>query len=138
MVVMAGIGVASARDKIVYDDSPLPVAAKQTLSNNFKSKVNFVKIDYNAFGKIDDYEVVLRNGTEVEFDSAGNLKAVDAGSNGVPSSLILPSITSYVKKNCGNKKIVELDIEKNYYEVKLADGGELKFDRTGKFLSVDN
>ena len=134
LIMISAVGAASAADKIVYNDSPLPANAKTVLSKHFKSKVNFVKVDRNMLGGIDNYEVVLKNGTEVEFDSNGNLKAVDAGSNGVPSSLLLPAITTYVKKNCKNQKIVELDIEKKYYKIELQDGRDLVFDRDGKFL----
>ena len=137
LVALMGLGIASAADRIVYNDTPLPATAKQVLKSNFKSQVNFVKVDKNLLGGIDDYEVVLKNGTEVEFDSNGNLKSVEAGANGVPSGLILPSIQQYVNKNYKGKKIVQLDVEKNYYEVELSGGIELKFDRAGKFLSVN-
>ena len=135
-VTMLSIG-AFATDKIVYSDASLPANAKEALANNFKAKVNFVKIESNVLGRVEEYEVVLRNGTEVEFDCLGNLKSVDAGANGVPASLILTPIKEYIKKNYGKQKIVELDIYKKYYKLKLADGRELKFDRTGRFLSED-
>lgn len=136
LVMMVSVfGIASAADQIVYNDSPLPAQAKSLLANHFKAKVNFVKIDKNLLGNVEDYEVVLKNGTEVEFRANGELKSVDAGSNGVPSSLLLKDITNYVKKNCKNQKIVELDIEKNHYKIELQDGRELKFDRNGTFVS---
>ena len=133
MVVLATIG-ASAATSIVYNDSPLPDQAKTLIAKHFKAKVNFVKIDTNLLGNVDDYEVVLKNGTEVEFEADGTLKSVDAGSNGVPSSLILPAITTYVKKNCKNQKIVELEITKKQYKIELQDGRDLIFDRNGNFV----
>lgn len=137
MVALATVASASASDKIVYNDSPLPAQSKALLAKHFKAKVNFVKVDKNVLGRVDDYEVVLTNGTEVEFDADGNLKAVDAGRNAVPSSLILPAITKYIKTNCKNQKVTELDIEKKYYKVELQDGRELKFDRNGNFLKEE-
>lgn len=137
MVVISTVSVASAANKTVYNDSPLPSRAKTLLSKHFKAKVNFVKVDKNLLGNVEDYEVVLRNGTEVEFDSEGNLKSVDAGANTVPSSLLLPAILTYVKKNCNNQKIVELEINKKNYKVELQDGRDLIFDRNGNFLRED-
>lgn len=140
LAMMAALMVvfgASAKSRVVYDDSALPANARQTLTTHFKSKVNHVKIDTDMFGKVDDYDVVLKNGTEVGFDASGNLKDVEAGANGVPSSLVLPAVLQYVKQNCGGKKIVQLDIDKKYYEVELIDGRELTFDRSGNFIKED-
>ena len=133
MVVLSTIGAASAADRIVYNDTPLPLEAKNILAKHFKAKVNFVKIDKNMLGAVNEYEVVLKNGTEVEFEADGTLKSVDAGANGVPSSLILPSIVNYLKKNYKNQKIVELDITKKQYKIELQDGRDLIFDRNGNF-----
>lgn len=137
LIVLSTIGVASAHDRIVYNDSPLPANARTLLSQHFKTKVHFVKIDKNLMGSVNEYEVVLKNGTEVEFDSNGNLKSVNAGTNGVPSSLVLPAIQTYVKKNCKNQKLVELDIYKDKYKIELQDGRDLVFDRNGNFLRED-
>lgn len=134
LVLISAIGAASASDRIVYNDTPLPLQAKNLLAKHFKAKVNFVKVEKTFFGSNSDYEVVLKNGTEVEFDSTGNLKSVDAGANGVPSSLVLPAISTYIKQNCKNQKIVELEIKKNNYKVELQDGRDLLFDRDGKFV----
>lgn len=136
LVVLSAIG-ASASNRIVYNDTPLPLQAKNLLSKHFKAKVNFVKIDKTLIGTVDEFEVVLKNGTEVEFDAEGGLKSVDAGSNGVPSSLLLPAIQTYIKKNCGNQKVVELEINKKNYKVELQDGRDLLFDRNGNFLRED-
>lgn len=119
---------------VSYNDNVLPANAKATLNTHFKSKVNHIKIEKNLLGNIEEYEVILQNGTEVDFDGSGNIKEVDAGKNSVPSGLILNKIRDYVKKNCGNKKIVQLEVKKNSYSIELIDGRELEFDRTGTFL----
>lgn len=137
VMALASIGVVSAKDIVSYGDSSLPANAKSVLSTHFKSKVNHVKIDKNMVGKVTDYDVVLQNGTEVEFDGDGNLVEVDAGNNSVPASLILNPIKDYVKKNYKNKKIVQLEIKKSTYEIELADGLTLVFDRAGKFLKEE-
>lgn len=134
VALLGSIGISNAAKTVVYSDAVLPANAKATLNTYFNSKVNHVKIDKNLLGNVEEYDVVLKNGTEVEFDGQGNLREVDAGSNAVPSGLILNPIRDYVKKNCGNKKVVQLEIKKNGYEIELVDGRELTFDRSGKFI----
>lgn len=136
MAIMT-VGAIVARDKVYYNDSCLPQSAKTILSRNFKSKVHHVKVDKKTFGG-DEYEVVLQNGTEIDFDSDGNWKEIDCGKSGVPSSLVLKPIATYVKKNFNNSPIVKIEVDRNHYEVELLNGAELKFDRSGRFLKVDD
>ena len=137
LFLISAFGASAAADKVVYSESPLPTQSKELLSKHFKAKVNFIKIDNDVLGRVSDYKAVLTDGTEVEFDAAGNLKAVEAGMNGVPKSLILPAISKYIKDNCKNQKVLELEINKKYYKVQLLDGRELKFDRNGTFISEE-
>lgn len=136
MVAILSIGVVQARDKVEYNDASLPQMAKNTLKKNFKVGVNHIKIDKGLLGDV-DYDVVLKDGTEIEFDKDGNWTSVEA-KGGVPNSMVLPSILHYVKSNYGKSKIVQIDVNRNDYEVELSNGIELKFDRSGRFLRVDN
>lgn len=132
-----GIGVAYARDRVTSNVNELPQVARTTLSTHFKNvKVNHIKIDEGIFGA-DDYDVVLENGTEIDFDGDGKLKEVEAGINGVPSSLILKPILNYITKNYAKCKIVGYEIKRNGYEVELNNGIEVKFDRNGSFKSEE-
>ena len=134
VMLLAAVGVVNAAVIVTYNDEVLPVNAKSLLSTHFKAKINHIKIDKNLVGNIDEYDVVLQNGTEVEFDGHGNLKEVDAGNNTVPAGLILNPIKTYVKKNCKNQKIRQLEVKKNNYIIELFDGRELVFDRSGGFI----
>ena len=62
---------------------------------------------------------------------------MDCGNNAVPSSVVPKAISDYVSRNYKGQKIVELEINKNNYEVQLRNGLELKFDRSGRFLKAD-
>lgn len=136
MAVVFAFGVAQARDKVCYDDSCLPQMARQTLKKNFKSAVNHIKVDKELFNGT-EYDVVLRDGTEIEFDNDGNWTSVET-IGGVPSSFLLPSIKQFVKKNYKNQKVVKVSVDRKEYEVELQNGIELKFDRAGNFLRVDD
>ncbi len=136
LIVAVTIG-AQARDTYAHDDSVLPEAAKATLSQNFKSKVSLVKIE-KELGRIDEYEVILTDGTEVSFDRNGNWKNVEtSASKAVPSSLVPAGVSEYVKKNHPGTKIVGLEKERKGYEVELSNGIDMKFDLSGAFLRYD-
>ena len=135
-IVLSTVFMASARNNVTYSDAVLPANAKAILSQHFKSKVNHVKVDKGVLGGT-EYEVILQNGTEVDFKGDGSLKEVDAGKNAVPQGLVLQPIKTYIKNNYGNKKIVQLEVKDKGYEIELADGKELVFDRAGNFVRED-
>ena len=132
-------GVASARDKITTDVNELPESARTLLSQYYHGAgVSRIKIDSKISGQ-SDYEVVLDDGTEIEFAHDGSLKEIESGRDGVvPENLILKSIRDYVSTNYVGRKIVSMDVERNGYDIELSDGVELKFNKSGKVLSVED
>ena len=137
VMAMLAIVPALARDRYTTDHTQLPAAARQVIAETFgQNKINHIKIDTDMYGT--SYDVVLNNGTELEFDRQGNLTEVDAGRNGVPDKLVPAAICAYVKANYKNAKITSLDISRDHYEVGLAGGLDLRFDKNGRFLGVDD
>lgn len=137
-VVMLAVLPMSARDKVTSDVNVLPAAAQKLLKTHYPTvKVNHIKIDSNLFGK-KDYDVVLSNGVEIDFDSEGNLDEIDCGYLEVPAGIVLKPIREYVAKNFAGQKIVSYDVNTHSYDVELANGTELVFDRNGDFRRVDD
>lgn len=138
MIALAGItATAVAKDTYAHDGSVLPKAAQTVLANNFNAKVNLVKID-KELGRVSDYEVILTDGTEITFDKNGNWDNVEIGLKGtIPSYFIPKAISSYVKKNQPGQKIVGIDKERSGYDVELANGVEIKFNKDGNFIKYD-
>lgn len=129
---------ASARDKVYRDAGVLPQQAQQTLKKNFpKATVNRIVADHSVFG-VKDYEVILNDGTEIEFNKEGEWKEVDCGHRAVPQEFVINPIRSFLQKNHKGKTVVKIDKDSNDYDVELNDGTELKFDRSGKFLRYDD
>lgn len=138
LVALMSVAAASARDKVYRDAAILPSSAQKTLKQAFpKVAVNHVKVDTNILGKA-DYDVVLNNGTEIEFNSDGDWKEVDCGNSAVPAMFVLKPISNYVNSNYKGAKIVQINKDRNDYEVELSNGVDLKFDRAGKFLRIDD
>lgn len=141
LVILAAIvltvGTAAARDKVYRSADILPEKAQKDLKANFpKQTVNLVKVDSKLIGG-KEYEVILDNGSEIEYNKDGDWTSVDCGHRAVPGSYILKEISTYVAKNYKGMKIVKIDKDSNDYEVELSNGLELKFDRSGKFLRLD-
>ncbi len=137
LVVAVALG-AAARDNYHHDATVLPEAAKTTLANNFKAKVSLVKVD-KEFGRIDEYEVILTDGSEISFDRQGNWKNVEApGNSSVPSKFIPKGVSDYVSKTHKGMKIVSIEKERSGYEVELSNGIDIKFNQNGDFVRYDD
>lgn len=138
VAIMCVAAAAVARDSYARDASVLPKAAQTTLANNFKSKVNLVKIDKDL-GRVSDYEVILDDGTEITFDRDGNWDNIEVGLNGkIPSAFIPTAIADYVKANLPGEKIVGIDKERSGYEVEMSNGVDIKFNSNGQFVRYDD
>ena len=137
-IVMLAVGAACARDRVSRNVSDLPAAAQTMLTKYFpKTPVSHIKID-SEFLRGNDYDVVLVDGTEVDFDSKGNWKEIDCGRNAVPAGLILKPISDYVKANFKGQQIVQIQVERTHYDVELSSGLDLRFDRSGRFQRIDD
>lgn len=139
LVAMLGCLSCSARDQYSTDASVLPKAAATILSTHFPNvQVSHIKIDKDTFG-VDGYDVVLNDGTEVDFDSKGNLKEVDCNHNGkVPDALVPQTIRSFVAGKYPNQNIIKLDVKRRGYEIELQSGLELVFNKQGVFQRIDD
>lgn len=138
MIAVLAMGItAMARDGYTHDASVLPTAAQTTIAQNFKAKISLVKAE-KKFSRVDEYEVILTDGSEVTFDRQGNWKSVEVSpKTKMPKKFVLPEIAKYVKENQKGFKIVGIDKDRHGYEVELDNGTEMKFDRDGKFLRFD-
>ena len=110
----------------------LPQKSQQFITTHFSGvEVLSVTVD-------DDYEVYLANGTKVEFTLQGEWKEVKCHGSAVPAAIIPAAITKYVKAQFPNTTIVKIDKKYSGYEVELNNDLELKFDKNGNFLAVDD
>lgn len=128
----------AARDRVTTDVNVLPAQARELVQKYYgKVDVNHIKVYSNMFGK-SDFDVILNNGTELEFDNDGALKEINCGRNAVPNELVLRSIRDYVSKNFNGKKIVSMEVKSHKYDIELSNGLDLEFDRAGNFLRIDD
>ena len=115
--------------------NPLPAKAQTLLSIHFgKQKVMLATVE-GVVSK--SYDVVLKNGTKLEFDKKGNLTEVECKQGTVPYRLIPQAIKNYLKANYPRQTVKKLEIKKNEYEVELANGLDLTFNNRFQLVDMD-
>lgn len=86
----------------------------------------------------DDYEVILSEGTRIDFNKAGEWTDVDAAiGKTIPSGFYPAGIDTYVSTNFQGIGINEISKETRGYDVELVTGTELMFSYDGAFIGFD-
>lgn len=135
---MAGVFTASASDTFSRDISTLPTVARELIAKHFKANVSLIKVD-KTLGHIDEYDVVLTDGTEISFDNKGNMKEVETSeAKAVPKGLVPAAITNYVASSHKGQHIVSLERKRSGWEVELSNGIDIRFDKEGRFVRYDD
>ncbi|MBO7188386.1 MAG: PepSY-like domain-containing protein [Tidjanibacter sp.] len=113
----------------------LPEKAATFIQNNFPSAdvISVVK-DYDDLSYT--YDVVLSDGTMIEFKRSGEWKDVDARTSKVPDAIVPADILNYVQTNYEGNYIVDISRDIRY-DVELDNKRELVFALTGTYLGVD-
>lgn len=125
-------------DKVTNNINELPQVSRNFLNNYFNgNKVSHIKIDKDLF-LIDSYDVILTDGTSVEFNRDGEWKEVKSFQQNIPDTLIPAEIRQYVSQNYPSQKIMTVERGKRKVSVDLANGLELKFDLNGNLIDIDD
>ena len=128
--------VANADNDKPISVNALPAKAQALIRNHFSNqKVALATIESGVISK--SYDVVLRNGTKLEFDKKGYLTEIDCKRGAVPAQLIPKAIKIYLQNNYPDQVVKKMEIKKNEYEVELENGLELTFNKHFKLIDVD-
>jgi antitoxin component YwqK of YwqJK toxin-antitoxin module len=93
---------------------------------------------------VDEFNVILDNGTKLEFDRNSKLTSVEGKRNTVPVEILPNSIQNYITTYYPTKKIKSISIERTRkskvvdYEVDFAHGLELTFNKNGKLINIEH
>lgn len=142
LLVLAIVAVqfSFATDVITKDMNQLPLPARNFINRHFtKPEVAQIKIDKDLM-EATKYEVLLTDGTEIDFDSKGNWEEVSAKKGqSVPASVIPGFAVDYLKvHNFVSEGVMKVERDRKGYEVELTTGVSFKFDKKGKFLKADD
>ncbi|MFW5623629.1 MAG: PepSY-like domain-containing protein, partial [Prevotella pectinovora] len=83
------------------------------------------------------YDVVLKNGTKLEFDKRGNLTEIDCKQGIVPDQLIPQAINNYLKENYEGQSVRKIEINRKEYEVELTNGLDLTFNKHFQLIDIE-
>ncbi|WP_373720224.1 PepSY-like domain-containing protein [Bacteroides heparinolyticus] len=127
-----------AGDIITQDGKQLPLVARNFINRHFtKPQIHYIKIESEILQN-KKYEVQLADFTEIDFDKQGNWLEVDCKKAAIPAALIPTSIQEYVKTNFPREIITKIERERSGMKIELSNDYSLKFNKKGKFVSIDD
>jgi hypothetical protein len=127
--------VSFADDRMIPAEQ-LPAAAQTFVKKTFPNSA-IVYAEKDGYAN-PTYEVRLMNGTKVEFDRKGAWEKVDTQLEPVPAHLIPTAIAKYVKTNFPDTQIVKIDKEPYGFEIELSNDLDLKFNKAGALIAMDD
>ncbi len=133
VLALGGVACADGERPIGFDR--LPGEAQQFINEYFPGlEVAFAKVD----GHLDkSYDVLFSNGDTVEFDGRGAWTEVVCRESGVPAGIVPTPIADYVGRNYPDAVIVEINRDRNEYDVELSNGWNIEFDRNFNVIDLD-
>jgi len=122
---------ASAQKKIEISELPQP--ARDFIEKHFKG-ISVDKVKKDAEHGEKGYEVILGDGTELEFWKDGSYREVDGKDKAIPTAFIDPKIVAYVEKHYPKRKITHIDYGHKDVDVDLTGDLDLEFTKEGTFI----
>lgn len=137
LALVFGVVFAKADNDRVITKDKLPAAAQNFVKEYFaKNKVSYVKEERDFLEK--NYEIVFTDGTKVEFLKNGKWKEVDCRYSEVPAGIVPEAIRNYVAEHYPGEKILQIDRDRNDYELRLSNRLELTFDKNYNIIDIDD
>ena len=132
-----GASVAASTQPVPAAAQALPAEVTSFVNKHFPgTTVVGVETD-SEYGGL-EYDVLLSDGTEIDFDRAHQWESVDCKVKAVPAAIVPAPIANYVKANYQALPITKINNKRYGYEVNLSNGLELRFDANGNFAGFDD
>ena len=120
---------------VEYSDLP---AQAQVFIQKYFNVTDVAYIERERDGVHHEYQVHLKNDTEMEFDYQGNFKSIDCQVLKVPTGIVPEPIINFVQTHYPNSFVVEYVVEYRHLTVELGTGLDLIFDFEGHFIRIDD
>ena len=116
----------------------LPEPVKAFIQQHFPGQtITYAEKDVEMTGS--KYDVVLADGTHVDFDTDNVWEKIECTmASPVPTALIPAPIVTHIQTNFPDAMILKIDKDHDGYEVELANGLELKFNKQGVLTEMDD
>jgi len=115
----------------------LPATAQSFIKTNFPNQAASYIIEDKDLTST-EYDVQFMGGAEIEFDSNGNWKEVDANKSLMPATVLPKNIAAYIAKNYKGQQVEKIEKKRRGYKVEFVNDLELEFDTNGNFLRIDD
>ena len=134
LVLMSFIAMSAfvSCDRVVSPDK-LPAQAKQFIAAHFNG-VDVLSVRKDGF----QYDAVLFDGTELEFNHSGQWIKVDCGLNPLPDGILPAPTAQYITAKFPMNFATHVKYEHKRYEVELNNELDLVFDKNGNFMGADD
>ncbi|MDO5460165.1 MAG: PepSY-like domain-containing protein [Bacteroidales bacterium] len=135
--LLIGVSVAKADNDKVINKNQLPAQAQQFINEHFANvKLSYAKLERDFLER--SYEVLLTDGTKLEFSSKGTWLEVDCKYGEVPAAVIPAPIKNYIKENYPGERVLKIERDRSNYELKLSNRLELTFDKDFRIIDIDD
>ena len=135
-LMVASISTLKADDKPVTFNQ-LPKAAQTFINVNYPNeKMSFATVDDDFFKP--DYHVALVNGVMIQFENDGRLEKIEVRNGDIPDGIVPIQIVEAIKGYYPDARIIEYEVGKRSYEVKLSNRLELKFNTRFEVIELDD
>ena len=141
LAVVSIIGLSFGQlmaDRFTTDASVLPAPARELVAKLYpKANIAGIEVDKSIL-KGNEYDVMLSDGTKIEFNAKGEWKEIKSKVTGVPASILPEAIATYLNTNFKDMKIKSVSKERRGWEIELASGLELDFNKKGDLIKIDD
>ena len=135
--LLIGVSAAKADNDQVINKNELPAQAQQFINEHFANiKLSYAKLERDFLER--SYEVLLTDGTKLEFSSKGTWLEVDCKYGEVPAAVIPAPIKNYIKENYPGERVLKIERDRSNYELKLSNRLELTFDKDFRIIDIDD
>lgn len=137
LVMLPYFSAVRAADKPI-PFSKLPQKAQHFFEAYFsQDEIIAISVD-NPYYFGTEYEIVLKDGSKIEFTSQGEWLEVKMKNKPVPLPVVPQKIMQYLKKSFPDTFVTSMKKKGSLYKVKISNALELEFSRQGKFLRFDD
>lgn len=144
LIIVISLAVAGAAgyylSNLVHDKAvtpeELPEQARSFLKEHFpEATIAFSKQDRD-FLKV-SYEVILTDGTKLEFRRGGEWKEIDRHHERIPDGIIPQEVVSRILELYPDSFVTKAEKDSRELEVELDNKLDLKFDKRNNLIGID-
>ena len=137
LFMVFALSLDACTDGRIVSFDRLPKNAQQLIIQHF-SKDNVLMVEMDRDGIRTEYEVRLKDGTEIDFDGDGDLKKIDCQDRRVPDALLPAEVLTYVNGNYPDAFITEWGKDDGRWKAELNNALDLVFNRKYQFVGFDD